>query len=142
MQTLKISTDRRNTLVNITTEVQRLVRESGVKRGICTVQCPHTTGAITVQEGYDPDVARDILQTLERLVPHQGDYRHGEGNSDSHIKALLTGNAQTLAIEYGELQLGRWQQVFFCEYDGPRHRNVWVQIVAQQEAPRENKNGN
>ncbi len=142
MQTLKISTDRRNALVNITTEVQRLVRESGVKRGICTVQCPHTTGGITVQEGYDPDVARDILQTLERLVPHQGDYRHGEGNSDSHIKALMTGNSQSLAIEYGELQLGRWQQVFFCEFDGPRHRNVWVQILAQPEAPRESKNGN
>lgn len=132
MQTIKITTSRRGEMVNITGEVQRLVRESGVKRGLCCVHAPHTTAGITVQEGYDPDVARDILASLERLVPHAGDYRHAEGNSDSHIKALMCGASQTLPVEYGELQIGRWQQVFFCEFDGPRSRTAWVHIIKDE----------
>lgn len=138
MQTIKISTSRRAEMVNITAQVQRLVRESGVKRGLCCVHAPHTTAGITVQEGYDPDVCRDILATLERLVPPQGapggEYRHAEGNSDSHIKALMCGASQMLPIEFGELQLGRWQQVFFCEFDGPRARTVWAHIIREDES--------
>ena len=119
-------------MVNITSQVQRLIEQSGVRRGLCVIHAPHTTAGITIQEGYDPDVGRDILATLEKLVPREGDYRHGEGNSDAHIKALMTGSSQTLAIEYGKLQLGRWQAVFFCEFDGPRERSVWVQIVKDE----------
>ena len=136
MQTIKISTGRRAEMVNITSQVRALVRESGLNRGLCCVHAPHTTAGISVQEGYDPDVTRDILASLERLVPPQGapgtDYRHAEGNSDSHIKALMCGSGQTLPIEFGELQLGRWQQIFFCEFDGPRQRTVWVHIIKDE----------
>ena len=117
-------------MVNITSQVKRAVQESGVKRGICLIHAPHTTAGIAIQEGYDPDVERDITAFLEARVPREGDYKHAEGNSDSHIKALLTGNAQMLPVEFGVLQLGRWQAVFFCEYDGPRERSVWVQVIA------------
>jgi secondary thiamine-phosphate synthase enzyme len=130
MQTIKLSTSQRGEMANITAQVQRLVRESGVRRGLCCVHAPHTTAGIVVQEGYDPDVVRDILVALDRLAPRMGDYKHAEGNSDSHLKALLCGSSQTLPIEFGELQLGRWQQVFFCEFDGPRQRTAWVQIIA------------
>lgn len=121
-------------MINITAEVTRLVAESGVKRGLCLIHAPHTTAAISVQEGYDPDVVRDTLTALERLVPHEGDYHHAEGNSAAHIKSLMTGSGQLLPIEYGKLQLGRWQAIFFCEYDGPRERTVWVQIIADKES--------
>ncbi len=130
MHTLRLSTKEPCEMVNITTQVQNLITQSGVKRGLCLVYAPHTTAGVAVQEGFDPDVVRDTLTTLARLTPREGDYRHAEGNSDAHIKALMTGNSQTLPIEYGKLQLGRWQAVFFCEYDGPRERTVWVQIVS------------
>ena len=118
-------------MINITTEVRSAVAQSGVKRGMCLIHVPHTTAAISVQEGYDPDVARDILVALDKLAPHQGDYQHAEGNSAAHIKSLITGTGQMLPIEYGTLQLGRWQAVFFCEFDGPRERTVWVQIIPE-----------
>ena len=120
-------------MVNITEEVCRMVAESGVKRGLCLIHAPHTTAGIAVQEGYDPDVVRDVLSSLEQLVPYKANYLHDEGNSDSHIKALMTGTGQTLPIEYGKLQLGRWQTVYFCEFDGPRERTVWVQIIGDKE---------
>jgi len=116
-------------MVNITALVKDIVSNSGVKSGLCLIHAPHTTAGIAVQEGYDPDVMRDIETTLRRLVPQDGDYKHAEGNSASHIKSLLCGPNQTLAIEQGHLQLGRWQAVFFCEFDGPRERSVWVQIL-------------
>jgi len=130
MHTFRLSTSSPDEMVNISAQIQHLVTQSGVKRGLCLVCAPHTTAGIAVQEGFDPDVSRDILAHLEHLVPREGDYKHAEGNSDAHIKALLTGSSQTLPVEYGKLQLGRWQAVFFCEYDGPRERTVWVQIVA------------
>lgn len=129
METLRVSTRERCALIDITAEIKRVVEASGVPRGLCLIHAPHTTAAITVQEGYDPDVVRDILMALDRLVPHRGDYRHAEGNSAAHIKSLMTGSGQTLSIEDGQLQLGRWQAVFFCEFDGPRERRVQVQIV-------------
>ena len=132
MLTLHLSTENASEMVNLTAEVRRLVEESGVRRGLCTVYSPHTTAGIAIQEGYDPDVCRDITVALDGLVPRQGDYRHAEGNSDAHIKALMTGSSQTIPIEYGKLQLGRWQAVFFCEFDGPRSRSVWVQIVKDE----------
>lgn len=119
-------------MVNITSEVQRLVEQSGVRRGLCLVHAPHTTAGICVQEGYDPDVVTDVLAALEKQVPFENDYQHAEGNSAAHIKGLMTGSSQTLPIEYGKLQLGRWQAIFFCEYDGPRERTVWVQILKDE----------
>jgi secondary thiamine-phosphate synthase enzyme len=129
MQKLRLTTKTRSTLVDITADINRLVSASGVQQGLCLVFSPHTTAGITVQEGYDPDVVRDITEFLNRAVPYEGDYRHAEGNSDSHIKALMTGTSQTLPVEDGRLQLGRWQAVFFCEFDGPRERTVWVQLI-------------
>lgn len=130
MQKIQLETSQRSALVNITSEVQDLVRQSGVEEGLCLIYSPHTTAGITIQEGFDPDVVRDITAHLEKNVPHEGDYRHAEGNSDSHIKAMLTGNSQTLPVAYGKAQLGRWQAIFFCEFDGPRERSVWVQVVS------------
>jgi secondary thiamine-phosphate synthase enzyme len=132
MQTLHIKTQERCALVNITAEVAGLVAQSGVRSGLCLIHAPHTTAGITIQEGYDPDVARDILAHLEKQIPANGDYRHAEGNSDSHLKSMLTGAGQTLPIEFGKLQLGRWQAIFFCDFDGPRDRTVWVQIIPAQ----------
>ena len=96
MHTLRLETHEPNEMVNITAQVRDVVENSRVRRGLCLVHVPHTTAGVTVQEGYDPDVARDILHSLRALVPHQGDYRHAEGNSDAHIKALVTGSSQTL----------------------------------------------
>jgi secondary thiamine-phosphate synthase enzyme len=132
MQTLHFSTEKPHEMVNLTARVQEVIAQSGVRRGLCLIHAPHTTAGIAIQEGFDPDVTRDVLTHLSSLVPHEGDFKHAEGNSDAHIKALCTGSGQTLPIEYGKLQLGRWQSVFFCEYDGPRNRSVWVQIIADQ----------
>ena len=132
MLTLHLATENASEMVNITAQVRQLVEESGVRRGLCNIYSPHTTAGIAIQEGYDPDVCRDITTSLNGLVPQKGDYRHAEGNSDAHIKALMTGSSQTIPIEYGKLQLGRWQAVFFCEFDGPRSRSVWVQIVKDE----------
>lgn len=130
MQTLHLRTQERCELVNITGEVLEAVQQSGVQSGLCLIHAPHTTAGITIQEGYDPDVTRDILAHLEKTIPEHGDYKHAEGNSDSHLKSLLTGAGQVLPVEFGKLQLGRWQAVFFCEFDGPRERTVWIQIIA------------
>lgn len=132
MEKFHLSTSHTCELVNITAQVRDIVAKSGVKRGMCLIHAPHTTAGITVQEGYDPDVARDIETALFGLVPQEGDYKHAEGNSAAHIKSLMTGTNQVLPIEYGQLQLGRWQAIFFCEYDGPRERTVWVQILKDE----------
>ena len=132
MQKIHLKTSARCEFVNITNEVKKAVQESGVKRGLCVVHAPHTTAAITIQEGYDPDVVRDILASLDEQAPHENGYSHAEGNSAAHIKALMTGTSQTLPIEYANLQLGRWQAVFFCEFDGPRERTVWIQIIKDE----------
>lgn len=128
--TLKIRTSRRTELRNVTAEIEKVVRASGCKNGVCHLYVPHTTAGVMINEGYDPDVARDIEVTLDRLVPHKGDYRHAEGNSDSHIKVTLVGSSENLWIEDGHLTLGRWQVVFFAEFDGPRARELRVKVVA------------
>jgi secondary thiamine-phosphate synthase enzyme len=130
MDTFQVQTRERNELVEITAHVRHALRRKGVRSGVCVVYCPHTTAAITVNENADPDVVHDMLAHLNRAVPqHQPDFRHGEGNSDSHIKASLVGPSVTLLIEGGDLILGRWQGVYFCEFDGPRTREVVVQVV-------------
>lgn len=130
LKTLRIKTDRRTQLVDVTREVQRVVQESGVASGICYVYVPHTTAGVAINEHADPDVAHDVEGVLDRLVPHAGSYRHGEGNSDSHAKAVLTGTSQMIFIENGKLLLGTWQGIFFCEFDGPRDRRMHVKVVS------------
>ncbi len=126
---LEVKSTRRTELVDITAEVEKVVAASGVAHGICHLYVPHTTAGITVNESDDPDVARDIEAALDRLVPKNGAYKHWEGNADSHIKSALTGVSQTIHIEDGRLALGRWQGIFFCEFDGPRRRQVRVRVV-------------
>ena len=131
MTEFEVRTTTRNQFVEITGQVRDAVTASGVKSGICVVYCPHTTAAITINENADPDVVHDMLLYLDRTIPQrQSGFRHGEGNSDSHIKASLVGSSATLIIDNGDLVLGRWQGVYFCEFDGPRRRKVIVQIVS------------
>lgn len=126
--TLQVSTRGQSSLEDITGRVQQAVRESGLGAGICLVCVPHTTAGLVVNEGYDPDVAGDILGALDRLVPQQGPYRHAEGNSPAHIKATLVGSSRTFAVADGQLVLGTWQGIFLAEFDGPRQRRVVVAV--------------
>jgi secondary thiamine-phosphate synthase enzyme len=129
METLLVKTDRRTQLVDVTERVQRAVAQSGVPSGVCIVYVPHTTAAVLINEHADPDVATDVEATLDRLIPRSGAYRHREGNSDSHVKTALLGTSQVVFIESGKLALGRWQGIFFCEFDGPRERKLQVKVV-------------
>jgi secondary thiamine-phosphate synthase enzyme len=126
MTTLSVRTQARNELVDITAEVQRVVSAAKLADGVCTVFVPHTTAAVTINENADPSVKRDVLQTLSRMVPEDGDYDHGEVNSDAHVKATLVGPSVQIIIAGHQLQLGRWQGIYFCEFDGPRSRHVFV----------------
>lgn len=128
-KTVTLKTVKRTELVDITRDVANFVKESGVRSGICCIFVPHTTAGVTINENDDPDVPRDIENALDRLVPKDAGYKHWEGNADSHIKSTLTGVSQTIHIEDGRLMLGRWQAVFFCEYDGPRQREVHLKII-------------
>ena len=130
MQILSVKTERRTQLVDVTAEVQEVVASSGVVTGICYLYVPHTTAAITINECADPDVARDVEGALDRLIPAPRPYRHSEGNSDSHVKSVLAGASQVIHVEGGKLVLGRWQGVFFCEFDGPRDRSLQVKVIA------------
>ena len=129
IETLHLKTSRRTEWLNITAEVQRSVAASSVAHGVCHIYVPHTTAGVTINEGDDPDVARDMEAAFDRMVPRDADYKHHEGNSDSHIKATLVGSSQSVWIENARLHLGRWQSIFFCEFDGPRHREVLLKIV-------------
>ncbi len=125
----RISTKKRNEMIDITGQVGSLVGKSGINDGDVIVYCPHTTAAITINENADPSVPHDILLTLEQLMPqHRIGYRHGEGNSDSHCKSSLVGCSEQIPVKGGLLSLGTWQGIFFCEFDGPRSRKVIVQI--------------
>jgi secondary thiamine-phosphate synthase enzyme len=129
MQTFDVRTHHRNELVDITSRVQDIVTQSGVKTGMCLVHCPHTTAAVTINENADPDVGRDILMGLERIVPRSWPYQHGEGNSDAHLKSSIVGCSRQLIVDNGALVLGTWQGIYFCEFDGPRTRRVHVQVT-------------
>jgi secondary thiamine-phosphate synthase enzyme len=115
-------------MVDITSLVQKEVSRSGIGEGLCTVYVPHTTAGITINEGADPAVCQDILAKLNEWVPPNAGYRHMEGNADSHIKASLMGSSISIIVEGGRLLLGTWQKVFFCEFDGPRSRKVYVML--------------
>jgi secondary thiamine-phosphate synthase enzyme len=130
LHTERVSTKSRSEIVDITPRVAELVKKSGIKDGLCVVYVPHTTAAISINENADPDVKHDVLQKLSALIPErEGYYQHSEGNSDSHLKTMLTGPSVTLIIDQGRLLLGTWQGLYFCEFDGPRTRSYHVKIL-------------
>jgi secondary thiamine-phosphate synthase enzyme len=129
METLSLKTSRREEFLAVTGKLQDLVDKNGWRDGVLFLHCPHTTAGLTINENADPDVARDMLATLARLVPERGDYRHAEGNSDAHAKASLMGPGLSLIVADGRLCLGTWQGVFFCEFDGPRSRKLLAQWI-------------
>ena len=128
METINLRTHRRCEFVDITTQVQRAVGKTGLAHGLAFVFVPHTTAGITINENADPSVVADQLKVLERLVPQHADYRHSEGNSDAHCKSSLFGCSEQVMIKGKTLNLGTWQAIFFCEFDGPRNRKVILQI--------------
>lgn len=130
MTTLQVRTGSRIEFVDITRQVRDAVSKTDVKNGIVVVYVPHTTAGITINEAADPSVVQDINVKLTQLIPHQGPYKHVEGNSDAHIKASLVGSSGTVIISDGSLVLGTWQGIFFCEFDGPRSRKVHLQVIS------------
>jgi secondary thiamine-phosphate synthase enzyme len=125
-----VKTSQRSEIVDVTAAVKRIVRQHHMRDGMAIVYVPHTTAAVTINENYDPDVKHDLLKKLDTLVPkHESYYQHGEGNSDSHVKTAMVGNSATVLIEHGELVLGQWQGIYFCEFDGPREREMFVKLV-------------
>jgi secondary thiamine-phosphate synthase enzyme len=128
--TEQITTKTRSEIVDITDQIRRLVKHQQIVDGLAIVYVPHTTAAVTINENYDPDVKHDLLKKLETLVPkHESYYQHEEGNSDSHVKVAMVGNSATVIIEQGKLVLGQWQGIYFCEFDGPRDREMFVKLV-------------
>lgn len=133
MRTIDVETEQRAEFVDITAAVRRAVAETGLTDGAVVVYCPHTTAAVTVQENADPDVVHDLLLWLNTHIPQDvPGFRHAEGNSDSHLKAALVGPSVLVPVASGQLVLGRWQGVFFCEFDGPRRRVVRVQTIGNK----------
>ena len=129
---LNVNTTMHTQMVNITGMIRKTVEENGFADGICTVFVPHTTAGITINENADPDVVRDLMMELGKIVPWEDGYRHGEGNSAAHLKATLTGFSQQIIVENGKLVLGTWQGIWFCEYDGPRSRSVYVKLMGEK----------
>lgn len=125
---MDIKTTTRTEMINITRDIERMLSDSNIKNGLCHIFVPHTTAGITINEGADPSVAEDIVSAFKKLIPWEGGYRHLEGNSAAHIKTSLVGSSDIVAVEDGRLQLGTWQAVFFCEFDGPRTRKVQVRF--------------
>jgi len=130
-ETFSVNTPQRVCMIGMGEEVASIVKKSGVKNGICVVFIPHTTAAVTINEGADPAVVSDITDTLNQLIPYRKDYSHMEGNSDSHRKTTLTGPSEHIIIKDGKLLLGTWQRIFFCEFDGPRNRQVYVKVMGE-----------
>jgi len=129
MKQFNVRTNSRSEMIDITGRIRALLKESKIRSGICHVFVPHTTAAVTINENADPDVPRDILMELDKIVPLNDHYRHGEGNSAAHIKSSIVGASEMIFVDDGELVLGTWQSVFFCEFDGPRTRKVIVKLT-------------
>lgn len=125
-QVLKINTNSRTHFVAISSEVQKTVQEMNIQDAVVTMYVPHTTAGIFINEGYDPDVMSDVEMMLDKVIPWNAGYRHMEGNAAAHIKAITTGNSQQVLVENGKLLLGRWEEIFFAEFDGPRTRSLWI----------------
>jgi secondary thiamine-phosphate synthase enzyme len=134
IQMLHVRTARRTEMQDVTDDIAAAVRESGCSDGVCHLYVPHTTAGVTINEGYDPAVAQDIAAAFDRLVPRVANSAHAEGNSDSHIKTALVGSSETVWIVAGELALGRWQRIFFAEFDGPRSRELRLKILPDASA--------
>ena len=135
MYRMTIVTSERETLVDITQDVRRLVRENSWRSGAAVLFCPHSTCGLTINEGADPDVVRDMLRFLSEAVPRRNNWRHAEGNSDAHIKSSLLGSSLMVLIEGGSLCLGTWQSIYLYEGDGPRTRNLWIQWLPAEVKP-------
>ncbi len=129
VEMIQVNTPDRSAAVDVTELVARTVREQGVKSGVCTVYVPHTTAGITINEGADPAVMQDVMNSLDHLVPWRSDYLHREGNSAAHIKAILVGGSVNIVIDTGRLLLGTWEHIFLCEFDGPRTRKLRIKIM-------------
>lgn len=134
MQKVTVSTSKREELIDITSSVEDVVVRTGVLSGLCVLYCPHTTAAITVNEGADPAVAKDMVMGLGRIIPTTWDFSHMEGNSDAHIKASVIGPSETVIVDGNRLVLGTWQRIFFCEFDGPRKRVFFVKVEGRDDA--------
>jgi secondary thiamine-phosphate synthase enzyme len=128
MEKISVNTKRRCEMVNITSDVAGCVKETGIKSGVVHIFVPHTTAGVSINENADPDVVRDVVFAMERAVPNEG-FDHFEGNSDAHTKAQMTGLSLTVIVQDGHLMLGVWQGIYFCEFDGPRSRQVYVQAI-------------
>ena len=126
MRSLSLHTQKHTQFIDITREVQSAASDLGIKSGVLTVFIPHTTAGITINENADPDVTADIVAALEKAVPWNANYAHSEGNAAAHVKASMMGSSVQVIVEDGRLQLGTWQAIYFCEFDGPRSRNVWI----------------
>lgn len=133
IQTFSVKSLKQTEFIDITRSVVDIVQKAGVIDGLCILFVPHTTAAITINENADPSVPKDILMELNKMVPFEDRYQHTEGNSAAHIKASLIGCSRTLFIESGKLLLGTWQGIFFCEFDGPRNRQVHVKVIAESQ---------
>jgi len=131
MEKISVRTNSRVDLIDITDKIQAVISKSKAKVGVCFIFCPHTTAGLTINENADPSVRRDIIDALSKLVPANAGYAHSEGNADSHIKSSLFGSSLTLFFEDGQLALGAWQGIYFCEGDGPRSREVWIKIIKE-----------
>lgn len=131
MDEISVNTSSHTQFIDITSKVSEVLQKAGIKDGICTVFTPHTTAGITINENADPDVPRDIIKEMGKVIPLNDGYDHIEGNSAAHIKSSLFGCSETVIIRNGSLMLGTWQSVFFCEFDGPRNRKVWVEIIGK-----------
>ncbi len=130
---INVKSRSRTEFIDITEKIQEVIKDAGITSGVCSLFIPHTTAGITINEGVDPSVQRDIQTFLNRLVPFDGDYHHREGNSSAHIKASIIGSSQNILIDEGKIVLGTWQSIFFCEFDGPRHRRVALRFIANEQ---------
>jgi secondary thiamine-phosphate synthase enzyme len=131
MESLPVRTQKHTQFLDITRAVQTAVSNSGMTNGIAVVFVPHTTAGITINENADPDVVSDMTEALSRAVPWEAQYKHSEGNAAAHVKASLMGSSVQVVVEAGLLRLGTWQAIYFCEFDGPRSRSIWVQTIEQ-----------
>lgn len=129
---ISVTTKNQTEFIDVTSKVQDVVKKSGVQNGICQVFAPHTTAAVTINENADPRVSRDILYEINKVIPFSDNYRHTEGNSAAHIKSSIFGASELIPIEDGRLVLGTWQGIYFCEFDGPRPRSLYVNIIADR----------
>ena len=133
LKTISVKTSAQTEMVDVTSQVQSELSKSGIEEGRLTLYVPHTTAAITINEGADPAVKADILMVLNQMVPWKANYKHMEGNSPAHVKTSLVGSAETVIVSGGRVVLGTWQRIFFCEFDGPRNRKLHLQIAALHE---------